>query len=154
MVKAGGRHAGRPGVGRHPGCSAGGLCAATGDIVVEHSAVRRRAHLSCRRFLNRLLGAGARGCLFSIRVRRARAGGRLRIVLRLHPPELAVLPWKLLFSEHYGGYLCRRSSMVRYVDAPEPVRPLTVTPLLRVLGMTALPGDLAALDADTEQRRL
>jgi hypothetical protein len=44
--------------------------------------------------------------------------------------------------------------MVRYVDAPEPVRPLTVTPPLRVLGMTALPGDLAALDADTEQRRL
>jgi len=83
-----------------------------------------------------------------------RAGGRLRIVLRLHPPELAVLPWELLFSEHYGGYLCRRSAMVRYVDAPEPVRPLTVAPPLRVLGMTALPGDLAALDADTEQRRL
>jgi WD40 repeat protein len=83
-----------------------------------------------------------------------RAGGRLRIVLRLHPPELAVLPWELLFSDHYGGYLCRRSQMVRYVDAPEPVRPLTVTGPLRVLGMTALPGDLAALDADTEQRRL
>jgi CHAT domain-containing protein len=82
------------------------------------------------------------------------AGGRLRIVLRLHPPELAVLPWELLFSDHYGGYLCRRSPMVRYVDAPEPVRPLTVSPPLRVLGMTALPGDLAALDADTEQRRL
>ena len=75
-------------------------------------------------------------------------------MLRLHPPELAVLPWELLFSEHYGGYLCRRSPMVRYVDAPEPVRPLTVTPPLRILGMTALPGDLAALDADTEQRRL
>ena len=95
------------------------------------------------------------GALFlSSRNEVERAGGRLRIVLRLHPPELAVLPWELLFSDHYGGYLCRRSSMVRYVDAPEPVRPLTVTPPLRVLGMTALPGDLAALDADTEQRRL
>jgi len=95
------------------------------------------------------------GALFlSSRSEVERAGGRLRIVLRLHPPELAVLPWELLFSDHYGGYLCRRSPMVRYVDAPEPVRPLTVTPPLRVLGMTALPGDLAALDADTEQRRL
>ena len=95
------------------------------------------------------------GALFlSSRNEVERAGGRLRIVLRLHPPELAVLPWELLFSEHYGGYLCRRSSMVRYVDVPEPVRPLTLTPPLRVLGMTALPGDLAALDADTEQRRL
>jgi hypothetical protein len=83
-----------------------------------------------------------------------RAGGRLRIVLRLHPPELAVLPWELLFSDHLGGYLCRRSPMVRYVDAPEPVRPLTAPPPLRVLGMTALPGDLAALDADTEQNRM
>lgn len=83
-----------------------------------------------------------------------RVGGRLRIVLRLHPPELAMLPWELLFSERYGGYLCRRSPMVRYVDAPEPARPLTVTPPLRILGMTALPGDLAALDVDTEQRRL
>ena len=95
------------------------------------------------------------GALFlSSRNEVERAGGRLRIVLRLHPPELAVLPWELLFSDHYGGYLCRRSPMVRYVDAPEPVRPLTVAPPLRVLGMTALPGDLAALDADTEQRRL
>jgi len=95
------------------------------------------------------------GALFlSSRSEVERAGGRLRIVLRLHPPELAVLPWELLFSEHYGGYLCRRSSIVRYVAAPEPVRALTVTPPLRVLGMTALPGDLAALDAGTEQRRL
>jgi CHAT domain/WD domain, G-beta repeat len=95
------------------------------------------------------------GALFlSSRNEVERAGGRLRIVLRLHPPELAVLPWELLFSSHYGGYLCRRSQMVRYVDAPEPVRRLTVTPPLRVLGMTALPGDLAALDADTERRRL
>ena len=95
------------------------------------------------------------GALFlSSRNEVERAGGRLRIVLRLHPPELAVLPWELLFSDHYGGYLCRRSPMVRYVDAPEPVRPLRTPPPLRVLGMTALPGDLAALDADTEQRRL
>ena len=95
------------------------------------------------------------GALFlSSRNEVERAGGRLRIVLRLHPPELAVLPWELLFSGQYGGYLCRRSQMVRYVDAPEPVRRLTVTPPLRVLGMTALPGDLAALDADTERRRL
>jgi WD40 repeat protein len=82
------------------------------------------------------------------------AGDRLRIVLRLHPAELAVLPWELLFSEQYGGYLCRRSPMVRYVGVPEPVRPMTAPPPLRVLGMTALPGDLAALDADTERRRL
>ena len=95
------------------------------------------------------------GALFlSSRNEVERTGGRLRIVLRLHPPELAMLPWELLFSDHYGGYLCRRSPMVRYVDAPEPSRPLTSIPPLRILGMTALPGELAALDADAEQRRL
>ena len=98
--------------------------------------------------------ASAQALFLSSRNEVERAGGRLRIVLRLHPPELAVLPWELMFSDDYGGYLCRRSPMVRYVAAPEPVRPLTVTPPLRVLGMTALPGDLAVLDADNEQRRL
>ena len=62
------------------------------------------------------------------------AGGRLRIALRLRPPELARLPWELLFSDHYGGYLCRRSPTVRYVDMAEPMRPLTVTSPLRVSG--------------------
>jgi hypothetical protein len=96
----------------------------------------------------------ARALFLSSRNEVERAGDRLRIVLRLHAPELAILPWELLFSDNYGGYLCRRSPMVRYIDVPEPVRPLTAPPPLRVLGMTALPGDLAALDADTEQRRM
>jgi tetratricopeptide (TPR) repeat protein len=95
------------------------------------------------------------GALFlSSRNQAEGANGRLRIVLRLRAPELSVLPWELLFSEDYGGYLCRRSPVVRYVDVAEPVRPLTVTPPLRILGMTALPGDMDALEADTEQDRL
>jgi hypothetical protein len=98
--------------------------------------------------------APARALFSSSRNQVEGAGGRLRIALRLRPPELARLPWELLFSDHYGGYLCRRSPMVRYVDMAEPVRPLTVIPPLRVLGMTALPGNLAALDAGAEKRRL
>jgi tetratricopeptide (TPR) repeat protein len=96
----------------------------------------------------------AQALLLSSRNEAERTHRTLRIVLRLRPPELAVLPWELLYSDRYGGYLCRRSPMVRYVDMPEPVRPLTVTSPLRVLGMTALPTDLAALDADAEQARL
>lgn len=78
---------------------------------------------------------------------------RLRLILRA-PPELAVLPWELLFEGSSEGFLCRRSTLVRYVDAAEPIRPLAVEPPLRVLGMTALPAGLAALDAGTEQRRM
>jgi tetratricopeptide (TPR) repeat protein len=98
--------------------------------------------------------AQATALLVSSRNAAERTGGKLRIVLRLRPPELAVLPWELLYSDLYGGYLSRRSTMVRYVDVFEPVRPLTVTSPLRVLGMTALPADLDLPDADSEQRRL
>jgi len=100
-----------------------------------------------------VLSGKAGALLLASRNEVERRGEQLRVVLRL-PPELAVLPWELLFDPHHGGYVCRRSALVRYVDVPEPVRPLAVDPPLRVLGMTALPGTLAALDAEAEQQRL
>jgi hypothetical protein len=78
---------------------------------------------------------------------------QLRLVLRL-PPDLAVLPWELLFDEERREFLCRRNTLVRYVDVPEPVRPLQVQPPLQVLCMAALPGDLAHLDAAAEIQNL
>ncbi|GAB2904727.1 CHAT domain-containing protein [Streptomyces mayteni] len=82
-----------------------------------------------------------------------REGEPFRIVLRL-PAELAVLPWELLFDDLRGEYVCRRSALVRYVEAPETVRQVRVDGPLRVLGMTALPGNLAQLDADAEREQL
>ena len=83
------------------------------------------------------------GAFLSSRNEVERAGGRLRILLRLRPAELAMLPWELLFSDRYGGYLWRRSPMVRYVEVPEPVQAADgQSAPLRMLGMTALPGEL------------
>ncbi|GAB2878969.1 CHAT domain-containing tetratricopeptide repeat protein [Streptomyces mayteni] len=101
----------------------------------------------------RVLGGPAQGLLAASRNEAERRGEPFRIVLRL-PAELAVLPWELLFDDHRGEYVCRRSTLVRYVDAPETVRQVETAGPLRVLGMTALPGNLAALDAGTEREQL
>ena len=142
----------------HLGVNANTLQARVLASAAQSGSVDPELEQSLRRVGQELFAAvfpdWAQALLVSSRNEAERAGGALRIVLRLRPPELAVLPWELLYSDRYGGYLCRRSPMVRYVNVPEPVRPLTVTSPLRVLGMTALPADLTALDADAEQRRM
>ena len=100
-----------------------------------------------------VFGGGVAALFLASRNEVERRDDQLRLVLRL-PAELAMLPWELLFSQEHGGYLCRRNTLVRYVDVPEPVRPLQVDLPLRVLGMVALPGDLASLDASEEKRQL
>ncbi|MEU2062830.1 CHAT domain-containing protein [Streptomyces sp. NPDC013455] len=78
-------------------------------------------------------------------------GRRLRMILRVRAPELAALPWELLYDAKLGGYLCLHHPVIRYVEMLEPVSPLRVEPPLRILGMVALPGSLGTLDADLER---
>jgi WD40 repeat protein len=93
--------------------------------------------------------------LFLSSRQRADADDRaLRLVLRVRAPELASLPWELLYCQKLGGYLSMREPVVRYVDMPEVVRPMRAEAPLRVLGMTALPGTLARLDVDSERAAL
>ncbi|MFD0382156.1 hypothetical protein ACFQ2B_06120 [Streptomyces stramineus] len=101
-----------------------------------------------------VFGGRVRDLFLSSRQRAADHGEELRVVLRIRAPELAVLPWELLYDEGLGGYLCLRESLVRYVDMPEPVTPLHADPPLRILGMTSLPGSAAALDAEAERAAL
>ena len=81
-------------------------------------------------------------------------GGRLRVVLRLTAPELAALPWEMLFDPETGTYLCRQEPLVRHVQAPYTVDPLQVRPPLRILGLVASPRGLPALDVEAEKRHL
>jgi outer membrane protein assembly factor BamB/CHAT domain-containing protein len=82
------------------------------------------------------------------------SGERLRVVLRLTAPELAALPWEMLFDPEQKNYLCRREPLVRHVEASYTPKPLEVHPPLRVLGLIASPRDLAALDVDAEKTNL
>jgi tetratricopeptide (TPR) repeat protein len=81
-------------------------------------------------------------------------GKRLRVVLRLTAPELAALPWEMLFDPETETYLCRQEPLVRHVPASFTGPPLEVHPPLRVLGLVASPRGLPPLDVDAEKDHL
>jgi Restriction endonuclease/CHAT domain len=81
-------------------------------------------------------------------------GKRLRLVLRLAAPELAALPWEMLFDPETGTYLCRQEPLVRHVAAPYTPDPLEVRLPLRMLGLIASPRGLPPLEVDEEMDRL
>jgi hypothetical protein len=85
------------------------------------------------------------------------ADAGLRIRLRLADcPELADLPWEYLYDKRNNRFLCLsdRTPLVRYLDLPEPVRALAVTPPLRVLVVIASPAEYPALDGEHEWRNV
>jgi len=85
----------------------------------------------------------------------ARQGKGLRLKLRIQPPELAALPWEFLYDSRQAEYVClsRNTPVVRYLELPGIIQPLSVTPPLRILGMVACPSDLPALDADVAREK-
>jgi tetratricopeptide (TPR) repeat protein len=79
----------------------------------------------------------------------------LRVVLRISAPELASLPWEFLFDSGHEDYLSLNLPVVRYPPRVlEPIKPMGVTPPLRILGMAALPGDRTELEVAAEKQRL
>src|SRR5918998_1501611 len=83
-----------------------------------------------------------------------RQGKGLRLKLRIQPSELAVLPWEFLYDAERDRYpsLSSNTPLVRYLDLPQPVEPLRVSPPLRVLGMVTSPLGLDPLDVEHEKR--
>jgi hypothetical protein len=78
----------------------------------------------------------------------------LRLVLRIRPPELAALPWEFLYDTRRDDYLSLSNPLVRYPEVLEPIRPLAVSPPLRILGMVARPSDRSELDVELEKQWL
>ena len=85
------------------------------------------------------------------------AGEGLRLRLRLtDAPQLAGLPWELLFDRRTNSYVAQsdRTPVVRYLDVPYPPRPLAVGGALHILVVLASPTDLPDLDVEAEWRRV
>jgi hypothetical protein len=80
----------------------------------------------------------------------------LRVRLCFDVAGLAALPWEFMYDPREGDFLCLCSAtpMVRYLEIAQPLKPLTVSPPLRILGLVCSPSDMVALDTDQEQRRL
>jgi len=79
----------------------------------------------------------------------------LRIRLRLDP-TLAGWPWEFLYSERQGDFLALSTNtpLVRYIEIPQRIAPLAVSPPLRILVMVSCPGDYPPLDMDREEEKI
>jgi WD40 repeat protein len=138
------------------------LVARIPDAVIASSArVRRSAspdeqpvQLLGHSLYETLTAGDGRALLASARHAAARAEARLRLVLRVRPPELALLPWEFLYDGAHSGYVCTTTPLIRHPQVPVPQRPLKVGPPLRVLCMTARPGDQESLAVESERHRL
>jgi hypothetical protein len=82
-------------------------------------------------------------------------GLRLRLQLT-DAPQLAGLPWELLYDRRTASYPARseRTPVVRYLEVAQPPKPLTVAGPLRILVVLASPTDLPELDVEAEWRRI
>jgi hypothetical protein len=71
-----------------------------------------------------------------------RAPEGLRVRLRLNAaPELAELPWELLYDKATNRFLAQseRTPLIRYLELPQPPAPLRVAGPLNVLVVIASP---------------
>lgn len=79
----------------------------------------------------------------------------LRIRLRLNDvPELADVPWELLHDGQDFLALSNQRTVVRYLELPQAIKPLSVRPPLRALAVLSSPGDYPALDVAREWQLL
>ncbi len=83
-------------------------------------------------------------------------GAGLRLRLRIEAPEVAALPWELLYDAQEGDHvsLLRETPLTRYTALARDQGVLTVKPPLRILGMVSAPSDLEELDVTQEQARI
>ncbi|HEY7347373.1 MAG TPA: tetratricopeptide repeat protein [Ktedonobacterales bacterium] len=111
-----------------------------------------------RQLFEALIAGDVRACYDQSRVRANQEGKGLRLRLDAQVPELAALPWELLYDPTESEYIClsRATPIVRYLNLPGAREALLVTPPLRILGVVASPNSPAtpALDVASEQARL
>jgi len=82
-----------------------------------------------------------------------RSGLPLAIRLRLHEtPELAGLPWELLYDAGRDTFLAQdsRTPLVHSLELARSSAPLPATPLLRILVVMSSPQGVAPLDVERE----
>jgi tetratricopeptide (TPR) repeat protein len=80
------------------------------------------------------------------------AGLRIRLQLTRDAQALADLPWEYLYDSELNRFLALSADtpVTRYLALPEPVRPLTIQPPLKVLVMISSPSDYLPLDVERE----
>lgn len=116
---------------------------------------------AAKQFGGRLFGAvfsgTVRDCLTGSLARADASDAGLRVRLHLDgAPELADLPWEFLYNPSLNRFLALSvdTPLVRFIDVPERIRPLDVTPPLRILAVIANASDYEPLDVEREWKHL
>ena len=97
-----------------------------------------------------------RACLRSSVDEAKRESVGIRVRLRLADAALADLPWEFLYVQSVNRFLALsvQTPLVRYMDLPEVLQPIAVSPPIRVLAMISSPTDYPSLDVEGEWQRL
>jgi hypothetical protein len=105
---------------------------------------------------NAVFSGDVRACLRSSVDEAKRDNVGIRVRLRLADPALADLPWEFLYVQSVNRFLALsvQTPLVRYMDLPEVLQPIAVTPPIRVLVMISSPTDYPPLDVEAEWLRL
>ena len=105
---------------------------------------------------NAVFSGDVRACLRSSVDEAKRDNAGIRVRLRLADPALADLPWEFLYIQSVNRFLALsvQTPLVRYMDLPEVLQPIAVTPPIRVLAMISSPTDYPSLDVEGEWQRL
>jgi hypothetical protein len=105
---------------------------------------------------NAVFAGDVRACLRSAVDEARRENTRVRLRIRLADPMLADLPWEFLYNPVVNRFLALsvQTPLVRYMELPEVIQPVAVTPPIRVLVMISSPSDYPALDVEAEWTRL
>jgi len=109
------------------------------------------------RLFDKVFAGDVRGCLRSSLDEANRQGVGLRVRLHLgKAPTLADLPWEFLYNASMNRFLglSVETPVVRYLELPERIRPLTVAPPLSVLMMISSPTDFPQLDVKRESAKM
>jgi hypothetical protein len=80
----------------------------------------------------------------------------LRLRLRVKPVELSGVPWEFIYDPRQDEFVCLSTNtpLVRYINVPKAVPPVSVVRPLKILGMLVSPADQPPLNLAREKLRL
>lgn len=82
------------------------------------------------------------------------AGGAMRLLLEIEPPELAALPWEMMHDGRRFLGLADDVVLMRSIPLRRPAQPFAPQQPLRILAVAAAPVDSGGLDQDLEREKL
>jgi formylglycine-generating enzyme required for sulfatase activity len=109
------------------------------------------------RLFESVFNGEVRSCFTSSLYEANRQNAGLRVRLRLSDaPKLADIPWEFLYNPSANRFLSLsvETPLIRYLEMPEVIRPLAISPPLKVLVMISSPNDQEPLDVDREWTKL